>query len=1326
MACIKISCFKRALFSLFFMSCSIFYLFANIVEAGSFFINVNDISGIDSSWPLSAGIPFPRGEIKNSANIRITSEGNEVPSQIDVAATWPDGSIRWALAGFTASPQGLYRVEYGEGIERKEYASPLKVEGSPDGDFTVNTGSALYRFEKDKLLPEAALIVKGGRNIPFLEGSGAGVYLVDNSGREARVAGLAAEIKNEVLKEGPGRFVIKRSGWYVTASGEKTAKAEVWLYFSQGTPFVKITHSLIFTEDTNRIWFKDYGLEFKTPVGPVDVYCSSGEAGKEDVTKVAAQGREIYMLQDLFPHFAEREYRAVVGTFLDGQERIIENLKVAGDWGHGDYGNFGITIVMPWLAERFPKEISFGKRGARAVLWSGRSGRELDFRGKTLVNEYWQSWAEKGRGSPGAEKLSSWPSNAQGAARTHDIWFLPHAGAYNENNIKKNALAAARPPLVIANPAWLCKTEVLGFPMLHRDEKKFPAEEEVILEYWKRFTLPLKAFPFNGFISWGHFPLWYYDTVDGKIMGRFHVLSSSDPYGMRKEPWVLYARSGERGYYEQAYKFSRFAGDWYMAHIDVPGDPGKEKGGLTYPPGAGRNLPFFWGDRTIDITYLSNDCIDWLFEYYLTGSEQARDLCLTVKEAMKERWTAEGKNNIKAHKALMALSMMDWDEEITGKAKQLTHHTHQLIDLKSQNGAAGGGNYGPMYKDSRNMRNNLEYYIETGDELARQAFLKIADQRYRFDRTYNQIGYKNYEGFTYSCAYWMTGDERYRRIAEQTMRDALYIVGSHPSVSKELAGLPENPLDWKNMPPYLQISACFNPFMGLPVALKLISEKGWSGRPYPLAIKPMKQPQSEILFEHKKGVETRLSIYLQKDVDTAPGMPEVYPYGEKIDREKRITGVKAVFEKKMDLGPYWSRRPDYTNTHYNANITVPSEIPGGLYILSIGEERDTFTLLDSTSDKVSLYCPEGFWSPSAGKHGEALPYGRLGEGEPLFFRVPAGLGELKIFIGFPARVKRADGSVAVEMSDKNMGELNVPILGKDGIWMIEPFTLDFKGTCPPAFYKLLNVEPVVAFSSPSLLPEATDGKPAILPAMLPPSAKTLAFIPGISGGAARLSKEKSLSFPCGEIISQGGYAYFPGKKGTVEFWFLPRNSTCDIPLGPGGNVSMSFIGSPHINLRYSYMRLGSGKNIFSYLQSRLMPDKGTPQFGFQGEYYLDAGRWRHFAFTWDIKEGEKGSEGDFAIFADGRKLPYDAVAYGMIPLAGKKKAGYSDSPADIILGPFEGAMDNLRISDIVRYDKEFLPSKTVPETDKNTRVLFLFDGTLKGISAFSKEPVELK
>lgn len=66
----------------------------------TFDLRVNDVSGLQEPWPMVGGLPFPEGELDDAARIRIVdAEGDEVPAQIDVVATWRDGSIRWAHAG---------------------------------------------------------------------------------------------------------------------------------------------------------------------------------------------------------------------------------------------------------------------------------------------------------------------------------------------------------------------------------------------------------------------------------------------------------------------------------------------------------------------------------------------------------------------------------------------------------------------------------------------------------------------------------------------------------------------------------------------------------------------------------------------------------------------------------------------------------------------------------------------------------------------------------------------------------------------------------------------------------------------------------------------------------------------------------------------------------------------------------------------------------------------------------------------------------------------------------------------------------------------------
>ena len=787
---------------------------------------------------------------------------------------------------------------------------------------------------------------------------------------------------------------------------------------------------------------------------------------------------------------------------------------------------------------------------------------------------------------------------------------------------------------MLADPVWLCETEAMGYPMLHKDTERFPAEEALISEYWDRFLLPLKVFPMNGFIAWGCYPDRSYSSGNKVVMSQFHALSSLREYGVRREPWRHYARSGERIYYDYGYRFSRFTGDWYLAHTDAPGSPGKEKGGfITALGGRGISgkLPLFWGDRTSQFYINAGDIGHWLLEYYLTGDERSLELVHMIREAFRKNgWKPKAPTwqyHATGIRTLLTLFIMDWDEDIGKVARGLVK---EMVDLQSQNGFRLFENgYGPMYKDHRTSHNILEYYLETGDELAKEAFLKLVDQRYRFDRRTVTVSYKNYDAFTHAIAYWMTGDERYRRVVEQTVRDSLYYTGRLP-FSKDLAMKPENFLDWPNLLiPFPEVPGprrsifmghheYHNPFIGLPTALKFLAKEGWSGETTPLIVKPIREPAAKIIFLHKEGEDTLLSLYMKTEYGRRPAVPETVSY----ETGEKVQGVKCGIEKRMSRGLWFSQHPDAYPEYYegyHASITFPADKPGGLYLLDPGKGI-TFTLLDISTKKAALYCPEGFWSQSMGEHSGAMPYGRAGEGRPAFFRVPEGLDELKILLGRPARILAPDGSTAVEISDENEGELVIPAKDRSGTWSIEYHIQSFRGMCPPVFARLLNVEPVVAFGLESHLPGGIKGgipesKPPV-PAPLSP----LEFTKGVSQDALRLSGGRTISFPMGEALAAGGHAYFPYASGTVEFWFRADRSTFEIPLGMGQGLNeLIFLKAPQVRLTHRYFGRSSYRKIDSTLRIELLSSETGPSpAGFHSAHYFRAGEWTHVAYTWAV------------------------------------------------------------------------------------------------------------
>ena len=98
---------------------------------------------------------------------------------------------------------------------------------------------------------------------------------------------------------------------------------------------------------------------------------------------------------------------------------------------------------------------------------------------------------------------------------------------------------------------------------------------------------------------------------------------------------------------------------------------------------------------------------------------------------------------------------------------------------------------------------------------------------------------------------------------------------------------------------------------------------------------------------------------------------------------------------------------------------------------------------------------------------------------------------------------------------------------------------------------------------------------------------------------------------------------------------------------------------------------------------------------------------------------------EFTLFANGKRMDsYRSSAHVRhLRIPGGKESVTLSKEGEVAIGPLDGTMDMLRISDIVRYYDDFQPPLKAPGLDKNTRALFLFNGDLKGVSPFSPEAV---
>jgi len=113
-----------------------------------------------------------------------------------------------------------------------------------------------------------------------------------------------------------------------------------------------------------------------------------------------------------------------------------------------------------------------------------------------------------------------------------------------------------------------------------------------------------------------------------------------------------------------------------------------------------------------------------------------------------------------------------------------------------------------------------------------------------------------------------------------------------------------------------------------------------------------------------------------------------------------------------------------------------------------------------------------------------------------------------------------------------------------------------------------------------------------------------------------------------------------------------------------------------------------------------------------------AGRWRHIAFVWDAAADRRDC---VRVYIDGKRAAGLSLTINQERLAERQTVQLGPTRAQSFqLGamssgwsPADAAVDELRISRVVRYREDFTPPRKLT-LDKATTVLFHFDGELTG------------
>ena len=206
-------------------------------KTNTFEVSVQEQSGIRRfGYPVNAQVPFRKGTLSSSDQVRLRQNKTELPAQYGVQSRWEDGTIQWMTIDWNISigplEKALFYVEYGPNVKRSRKATGLLV---TETDQSIQVGE--FRFRKDGWpLIESCTHMKA-ENVGQ---GGNGLIISDTEGHIFDFQN-ASDLSARIVKPGPIHVKIQYQGTWKTPSGSSiTFHTEIELPNSKS--LWKVTH----------------------------------------------------------------------------------------------------------------------------------------------------------------------------------------------------------------------------------------------------------------------------------------------------------------------------------------------------------------------------------------------------------------------------------------------------------------------------------------------------------------------------------------------------------------------------------------------------------------------------------------------------------------------------------------------------------------------------------------------------------------------------------------------------------------------------------------------------------------------------------------------------------------------------------------------------------------------------------------------------------------------------------------------------------------------------------------------------------------------------
>ncbi|MHB9105585.1 MAG: RIFT barrel domain-containing protein [Armatimonadota bacterium] len=216
--------------------------------------------------PFTYGVPIPEGAAKSVAEIALLdAQGRPAPVAVQAMATWPDGSVRWALLDFAGdfapNEQADWELVIGEGITPPAPQYPVVVEETADG-IRVSNGVLEATFRRQAFRLFDTLIADGKEIINA--SCRCDIVAVSPAGKIFR-AGDDPAPKLSLEDVTPLRTVVRWDGGLFAGDGTRMTEFRLKLTFYAGNPYIKVEHSAVCREQPETgVMIREYRIDLET------------------------------------------------------------------------------------------------------------------------------------------------------------------------------------------------------------------------------------------------------------------------------------------------------------------------------------------------------------------------------------------------------------------------------------------------------------------------------------------------------------------------------------------------------------------------------------------------------------------------------------------------------------------------------------------------------------------------------------------------------------------------------------------------------------------------------------------------------------------------------------------------------------------------------------------------------------------------------------------------------------------------------------------------------------------------------------------------------